>query len=210
MTVTRPVSIAPYNLSFTAASLRPELARIVAEQFLVERDWERTKANILSGNALQCRSPSSAIRLEREIRQRLMKLTLAQLEVLAYAPAEDRTALAWLAVCKSSVFAFEFAAEVLRDKLATHDPVLRQSDYETYVENKAALHPELGELSASSKTKIQQVLLLMLKEAGVLQKKPALGSICRPVLSPHVIAVIKDDDPCWLAGFLMPERELNN
>ena len=100
--------------------------------------------------------------------------------------------------------------EALRDKLATHDPVLRQSDYETYVENKAALHPELGELSASSKTKIQQVLLLMLKEAGLLQKKPALGSICRPVLSPHVIAVIKDDDPCWLAGFLMPERELNN
>ena len=65
------VNAAPYNLSFTAASLRPELARIVAEHFLAVRDWEKTKEHILSTNALQCRSASSAVRLERELRQRL-------------------------------------------------------------------------------------------------------------------------------------------
>ena len=29
-----------YNFSFTAASLRPELARIVAEHYLAAGDWE--------------------------------------------------------------------------------------------------------------------------------------------------------------------------
>ena len=32
-----------YNLTFTAASLRPELARVVAETYLATGDWQATK-----------------------------------------------------------------------------------------------------------------------------------------------------------------------
>ena len=60
-----------FNISFTAASLRPELARIVAEHYLAAGDWDLAKQRILSSNALQCRSAGSAVRLEREFRQRL-------------------------------------------------------------------------------------------------------------------------------------------
>lgn len=65
----------PYSLSFTAASLRPELARVVAEHFLNLGDWDLVKRDILATNALQARTPSSGLRLERELRQRLMALT---------------------------------------------------------------------------------------------------------------------------------------
>jgi hypothetical protein len=68
-----------YHLSFTAASLRPELARIVAEYYLELGNWDLSKERILSSNALQCRSASSAIRLERELRQRLETLTVDQI-----------------------------------------------------------------------------------------------------------------------------------
>lgn len=197
----------PYSLSFTAASLRPELARIVAECFLAVGDWALVKDRILSTNALQCRSASSAIRLEMELRQRLETLTRDQLVLLAQATAEDRSAIAWLAVCKRIPFAFDFAAEVLRDKLAAHDAVLRPSDYESYVENKCLPHPELALLKASSKNKIRQVLLKMLTEAGLLLSGTAL-SIQRPALSPAVIRVITADNPHWLAGFLVPDPEI--
>ena len=93
-----------YNLSFTAASLRPELARIVAEHYLAAGDWDLARQRILSSKALQCRSASSAIRLEREFRQRLGTLTQDQLILAAQATAEDRAAIAWLAVCKSIRF----------------------------------------------------------------------------------------------------------
>ncbi len=202
------VNATPYNLSFTAASLRPELARIVAEYFLAVRDWEKTKEHILSTNALQCRSASSAARLERELRQRLETLTGEQLVVLAQANAEDRAAMAWLAACKRISFAFEFAAEALRDKLAARDPILRPSDYETYVESKAVERPELMKLSASTKSKIRQVLLLMLSEAGLVGEGIALGTIQRPVLSPAALHAIASDDPRWLAGFLVPDHEI--
>lgn len=197
-----------YSLGFTAASLRPELARIVAECHLATGDWHLTKDRILSTNALQCQSVNSAIRLERELRQRLLTLTADQLSLLACATAEDRGAIAWLAACKHIRFVFEFAAEALRDKLELLDPVLRPSDYETYVDNKALVHPELVALQPSSKTKIRRVLLRMLTEAGLLVTGSALGTVQRPLLSPAVFEVITRDDSSWLAGFLVPDNEI--
>lgn len=200
---------ASYNLSFTSASLRPELARIVAECFLTLGDWNLVKERILSTNALQCRSASSAARLERELRQRLGTLTREQMSLLAHATAEDRVFIAWLAACKHSCFAFQFAAEVLRDKMAVHDVVLRPSDYESYFENKSLAHPELAGLTNSSKRKIRQVLLRMLAEAGFLTGGAVKGEIQRPNLSPAVVRVIIADKPKWLAGFLVPEAEIS-
>lgn len=198
-----------YNLSFTAASLRPELARIVAECFLKVGDWDQAKAQVLATNALQCRSASSTVRLERELQQRLQTLTHEQLSLLAKATAEDHTAMAWLAICKRSPFVFEFATEVLRDKLAAHDAILRPSDYESYVEHKSLPHPELARLTPSSKRKIRQVLLRMLAEAGLLVSTRH-GAIQRPVLSPAVMRAVTADDRHWLAGFLVPDAEITS
>ena len=107
-----PGTRAPYNLSFTAASLRPDLARIVAEAYLAVQDWDLAKGRVLSSNALQCRTAGGAERQEREMRLRLKCLTHDQLMLLAHATAEDRAAIAWLAAVKHIGFAFEFAAEV--------------------------------------------------------------------------------------------------
>lgn len=205
MSIDAPTS---YNLSFTAASLRPELARIVAEHYIEAGDWDAAKQAILSTNALQCRSTTSAVRLEREFRQRLGTLSEAQLILLVEATAEDRAAIVWLAALKHSVFIFEFAAEVLRGKLAAHDPVLRHSDYESYVGAESVAHPELAQLTESSKGKIRRVLMRMLAEAGLLAKGAALGTIHRPVLSPAVVQAVTADDSRWLAGFLVPDTEI--
>jgi hypothetical protein len=197
-----------YNLSFTAASLRPELARIVAECYLTLDDWEVAKDRILSSNALQCRASSSAVRQEREIRLRLKCLTRDQISLLAKATADDRAAMAWLAAIKHIEFAFDFAAEVLREKLSIRDPVLRRSDYESYFEMKSVPHRELTKLSPVSKSKVRQVLLRMLKEGDLLRTGPELGNINRPLLSPTVLRVIKADNADWLAGFLVPDSEI--
>lgn len=203
----------PYNFSFTAASLRPELARIVAECYRAEGgDWADAKERVLTTNALQAGSAVSAVRLEREFRSRLATLSEEQLTILADAPAEDRAAIAWLAAMKRSRFLFDFAAEMLREKLAQRDPVLRPSDYEHFVGMKLPLHPELGRLTPSSREKVRRTLLHMLEEAGILldrsPKGRSLGTVRRPVLSPAVVQSIVADDRRWLAGFLVPDAEI--
>jgi hypothetical protein len=197
-----------YNLSFTAASLRPELARIIAESYLDTDDWHLAKARILGSNALQSRSASSSVRIERELRQRLQTLTHEQLSLLAHSTAEDRAAMSWLAMLKYNSFAFDFATEVLREKLAAHDPVLRPSDYESFVHLKAADHPEIAQMQESTLTKVRNVLLRMLTEAGILARGTAFGTIERPVLSPSAQSATSADDARWLAGFLVPDLEI--
>ncbi|MCF7764830.1 MAG: DUF1819 family protein [Verrucomicrobia bacterium] len=204
-----PIS-SDYNLGFTAASLRPELARIVAECYLKNQDWHLAKEWILSSNALQCRTSTSANRLERELRHRLATLTQDQLILLSQATNEDRTAIAWIAALKRIPFAFEFAAEVLRDKLACQDLVLRHSDYEGYVESKKLIHAEIAQLSPLSSGKVRRVLMRMLAEVGLIEKGTALGTIHRPVVSPEVVRAIISDSPHWLAGFLVPDAEIPN
>jgi hypothetical protein len=198
----------PYNLGFTAASLRPDLARVVADAYLAAGDWEIAKEQVLASNALQCRSSRSAIRLERELRQRLERLTNEELRVMSSSTGDARNGIAWLAAIKHIRFAYEFASEVLRAKLEAHDPVLRRSDYETFVAAKSVTHPELSELAESSKAKLKQVLLRMLTEAGLLTPGHALGTISRTILPHAVLEAIIKDDPQWLAGFLVPDDEI--
>ena len=200
----------PYYLGFTAVSLRPELARIVAEVFFASGDWDITRANVLSRNSLQFKSPLSARRVEGELRLRLKMLTSEQLHLLAASTADDRTAMAWLAVTKSSALHFEFAADVLRGKLALYDDTLRPSDYESFIEERSAGHPELAGLAESTRVKIRNVTRRMLLEAGLLTSGDFLGRVQRPVLSPDAVVAISSDDPRWLAGFLVPDSEIHS
>lgn len=202
------MSTKPYSLSFTAASLRPELTRVIAEAFVASRDWRAAKQHILATNALQARTPSSGIRLERELRQRLMTLTPEQIHLLSTGSADERAALSWLAMLKYNAFIFEFAAETLRDKLVARDSTLRPSDYETFVSAKIAAHSELNDLRATSKTKVRNVLLRMLTEAGILVAGDSLGTVQRSVPSPAVMRAIRNDDSSLLAGFLYPDAEI--
>lgn len=150
------------------------------------------------------------MRMERELRLRLATLTDKQLEVLATSAAEERAAISWLAAIKHIRFAYDFAAELLRDKLAAREPILRYSDYETFLETKALFHPELTRLRPSSKNKLRQILLQMLTEAGFLDANGDGMTIQRPVLSNAVLDTIRADNPRWLAGFLVPDEEIGS
>jgi hypothetical protein len=123
---------------------------------------------------------------------------------------EEAAAMAWLGAFRLSRFAFDFAAEVLREKLAARDPVLRRSDYEAFVDQQAPFHANLAALSESTRERLRQALLRMLREAGLLGPGPDFGTVQRPVLSPRARHVITADDARWLAGFLVPDPEIGS
>ena len=150
-----PDGIRKYSLSFTASSLRPELARIVAETYLNCGDWQEVRRRVLDDNLLQARSRGSAVRMEGEIRQRLQTLTREQLVILAEASVDSRRAVAWLSVVKLNPFVFNFAAGSLRTKMEAHDTVVRPSDYEEFLASESAAHPEVLALTPITKAKIR-------------------------------------------------------
>ena len=132
-----------YNLSFTAASLRPELARIVAECYLQVGDWDLAKDRVLASNALQCRTTSRR-GTSGSGRFAAVSCVLARTD-LTWWPTplrDDRAAMAWLAALSTSR-SYSSLLQKCSEELATHDPVLRPSDYETYVDIKGRYPPEL-------------------------------------------------------------------
>lgn len=195
-----------YCLSFTAAGLRADLAAVIAGIYLEEGNWTRTKAAVLERNALQARSASSGKRLESELRQRLQLLSASQLELLARGSSDERCAMAWLAALKRIPIALELAGTLLAEKLDGLDPILRRSEMGAFYEACERQHPELGGLAPSSHQKVRSALLQMIRDAGLLLgnagKGGALGTVQRPLLSPHVQELLIQDDPALLTGFL--------
>jgi hypothetical protein len=199
-----------FPVSFTAASLRPELARIVAQTYLDCGDWNQAKTIVRENNLLQARSQASGNRMEQELRLRLQTLTQRQLDILAHSPSNARRAVAWLAVLKHSPFVFVFATGVLRVKLEHLDTVIRPSDYEGFFDSQVAEHPELARLTESTRVKIRRVLLTMLREAGIIIEPGKGLAFDRPVIPPEVFEAIASDNPSWLAGFLVPAAEIES
>lgn len=204
-----PLTKPLYGFGFTAASLRPELLLIMAERFLKNGSWVDTKEEVLAENALQCRSASSTHRLERELRPRLQTLTPSQLQLLVSSGVDTRISVAWLAAVRHAAFLYDFAADALRSKLELHDYVLRESDYRRFIDEKSSSHPELARLSATTAGKVRRVLFAMLREAGILQKGSEIGLLQRPVIPRDVELSIREDDPAWLAAFLVPQTEIS-
>jgi hypothetical protein len=197
-----------YRLSFTSVSLRPDLARIAADAYLACGTWAGARQQVLADNSFQSRSKASLQRMEREIRTRLELLTKDQIVLLAEGTSEERAAMAWLAATKYAALVREFAADVLRGKLADFDLVLRPSDYNNFIAARLPSHPELGELTESSSRKVRNVLLLMLMEAGMIREENGERRITRPIQTQRVIDSIVADDSQFLVGFLWSDEEI--
>jgi hypothetical protein len=198
----------PYRLSFTSVSLRPDLARIAADAYLACGTWAGARQQVLADNAFQSRTKTSLQRMEREIRARLECLTKDQIVLLAEGTSEERAAMAWLAATKYAALVREFAADVLRSKLADFDSVLRPSDYSNFIAARLPSHPELSELSESSGRKVRNVLLLMLMEAGMIREENGERRITRPMQTQRVIDSIVADDAQFLDGLLWTDKEI--
>jgi hypothetical protein len=196
------------SFSFIAASLRPELLRVIAEAYLRTGSWDSAKIEVLASNALQTRSRGSAIRMERELRQRLMRLTPDEIVLAANGNADERTAIGWLAALKSSSYIFAFASEVLRGKICSQDPILRGSDYEAFFENQSAIHPEILDLTPATRTKVRTMVLTMVRETGIGARHGRELRIQRPLVPDSVWTAILRDSPNWLAGFLVSNAEI--
>jgi hypothetical protein len=191
-----------------AASLRPELLRVIAEAYLQAGSWEVVRRQVLTSNSLQARSSKSSQRLESELRHRLERLTAAEIELAAHGVLDERVAIAWLAALKASSYIYAFAADLLRGKLSSLDPVLRASDYEAFFENQSSAHPDILDLAPSSRAKVRSMLLTMTCEAGLGQRVGRELRIHRPIVPPAVRTAILHDSPHWLAGYLVFDPEI--
>ena len=143
----------------------------------------------------------------REIRKRLEKLTSEQKNILIHGDLNSQKQTAFLAVCKHYAFIRDFTIEVMRDKMLVYDYRLHESDYNSFINSKILLHPELEAFSESTQKKAKQVMFRILEQAGIINN--AIEKTILPqILQQEIITAIVKDDPAWLKIFMMSDRDI--
>ena len=194
-----------YAMSFTAGTLLYHESVKLAELYRDLKDWRAVKNNALDDNLLQARTQSAAKRICRETISRLKLLTDAERDLLLNGTRQEQNHLLWLAICKRYRFIRDFAVEVLREKYLRLDLMLTNDDYEIFFNNKAEWHDELESLAESTREKLRQVVMKMLREADLLTGH---NTINPAMLSPDFIKTVYQDSKEYLAVFPVSEADI--
>lgn len=189
-----------YSLSFTAASLRIYDTFLVGEAMAGE-NYRVVDEEIGNGK------PATGKRIRVELLKRLKTLTLDQLSFLLEAGLDEARKMAFIAVCKTYPFVYEFAVEVLREKMFQLDYQITEGDYFAFYNRKKESHPELEEISDHSKGKIRQVLFKILEEAKIIDNTKS-KNIQPQFLSTEFQTLLQEDDPDLLRVFFLTDQEI--
>jgi hypothetical protein len=188
-----------FALSFTAGGLLYNESIVVAEALLRnEYDWNATFVEVEEKNLLQSRTRSTSIRKLREISQRLKYLSDPQLALLVDGTRHEQKLILWLACCVKYPLLAELARDVVRAKFLQLDYSIDAGDIARFIEVQTLWHEELEGLKASTITKLQTVMLRMLREAELVSDD---GIITAPLVSGRFTQVLKADSPGGLLYF---------
>lgn len=158
-----------YRLSFTFGGLLFPETVVIAGRFREVPDWDVLKKEAKQGELLRKSRETSRYRYFREIRDRLSHAWPFELDLLATEGPGARYAA--FAICgRHYRLVGDFVREVIRDKVAMGDDRVGFSDYYHFLEQKYPLHPELAELSETTRAKLRQVTFRMLTEGLLLEK----------------------------------------
>lgn len=195
-----------YILSFTAASLRlNEMIKVAKAAY----DNNTTDLNVVkeSGVVFSSVKTRTSDREFREIRKRLEKLTPEQINILINGDLISQKQIAFLAVCKRYGFIRDFTIEVIRNKVLVFDYQLHESDYNSFINSKILLYPELEEFSESTRKKAKQVMFRILEQADIINN--AVEKTIQPqILQQGVINAIVKEDSAWLKIFMISDRDI--
>lgn len=198
------ISRGRYSLSFTSGALLAREALIAVPLYRTHHDWNLVSDQLRTGNMLQARTASSAVRLGREVTQRLAVLTDPELELLQDAVSSERGHLMWVAACRRYALIGDFAEEVVRERFLLLTPSLGYADFDGFVREKALWHSELAEVKQTTLLKLRSTLFRMLTEAGLL----ANGEIVPVSLSERVLGALDAQQPSNVRFFpTRPSRE---
>ena len=195
-----------YILSFTAASLRlNEMVKVAKAAY--GNNATDLKVVKESGVVFSSVKTRTSDREFREVRKRLEKLTPEQISILINGDFISQKQIAFLGVCKRYGFIRDFTIEVIRDKVLVFDFKLNESDFNSFINSKILLHPELEAFSTSTLKKAKQVMYHILEQAGIINNAVE-KNILPQIIQQDVINAIVRDDPAWLKIYMMPDKDI--
>lgn len=154
----------PYRTSFTAGALDREAAVLVVEA--VRRG---TALETVSPDVLPINSAAGRRRKASELIRRLGSAPRETWEDLPYRSVAEQHLILYYCCLKTYRLLFDFHMDVVLPAWRAPDRTLRPHAARRFLERRADEHPEIDAWSPGTWDKVQQVMLKMLREAGLLR-----------------------------------------
>ena len=164
-----------YNGEIVAGSLLIPESREIAKLLLQEASEEEWRQAIIINNILQKRSPASAKRQAKLIRNRLVLMTPEHWALVKDGNAEVTTQALLAAAVKHSRLLGDFMGNVCRQHWLTFNRTLSDKDWREFLETCSQVDPGVGKWTATTTTKLRQVVFRILAEAGYIDSTRKLN-----------------------------------
>ncbi len=153
---------------------------------------EQIRKKVMEENLFQYKSKRSLKRLLSSVMRRVKVLDDYLINMVVNDPMETGKLVNLYAIMKTSRLFYEFMNEVVREKFEYNDMVLEKKDVNLFFRHKAEQSEIVAKWTDNTISKLKQVILKILTDAGVLEspKTGKLNKIIMPVeLKSHLIEI---------------------
>ena len=186
-----PVSTAPrYQANLTGGSLKVAESRVVAGLLLQGGDPKGWRKAIQTDNLLKARTPGTAKRLGRLIRDRLSPMPPEILQLIRDGAGDVATHAVLAAAIRHSPLLGDFMDLTLRDQYRRFSKVLTNKVWDDYLEDCRGRDSEMPLWSDSTVQRLRSSVFQILAQAGFVQDTRSLA-LHRPHIADQVIASLK-------------------
>ncbi|WP_345791786.1 DUF1819 family protein [Thauera sp. JM12B12] len=184
------MSAAIYNAEISAGSLMLPESRRVARFMLTQPDRATWFDTLRTENILQKKSPATARRQARLIRNRLETLDEHAWQLVAEGEQELALQILLAASVKHSRLLGDFMRDVVAGHVRRFEEHLVPSDWDAFLADCIQRDPGVASWSDTTKAKLLQVILRILAEARYLESTRSLR-LTPPLLHPEAQRYLK-------------------
>lgn len=180
-----------YKADVSAGSLMPSESRILASLLQSGMDRESWTKAIKEDNILQKKSPSSAVRQARLIRNRLDTLDAEGLTLITTESGELLNQMLLVAAIRHSRLLGDYLLDVYQGRYRRLEDRLSASDWPTFLHECEQRDAAVAHWSDSTRAKLLQVIWRILAEARYIDSTQGLR-LTPPLMHPRVLRYLKD------------------
>lgn len=181
-----------YRLSFTFGGLLIPETRIIAEEFRRTQDWQAVRVAVVDNGGLGKTRRRTAFRYFREVRERLTVAREWERAIItgqSDASPAACAAVLFVVFCRYYRIVGEFVEQVVRERVEAGARELDASLVRTFFADRETVHPELGAVTQSTRDKLVEITMKVLREAGISRREGGRLLAARPTaageIAPH-------------------------
>lgn len=164
-----------YNGDIVAGSLLVNESRKVADVLLQGHDEKTFYEKLIVGNLLQKRSPATARRQAKLIRNRLLPLHSDYWIIVRDGSQEQATQALLAAAVIHSRLLGDFIKYVVGMKIRTYQKQLTSRDWDNFFDECKLREPSVAQWAETTTKKIRQVVFRILAEAKVIDSTKSMN-----------------------------------